>query len=48
MRLGTHVETVPARNLCTRYGSADLGIHTLHYEGAGLNESHLPEDVRGP
>ena len=45
VRLDTYVENLPARELYSRYGFTDLGVHTLHYEGTDLSQFHLFEYV---
>lgn len=45
VRLDTYVENIPARNLYTRSGFTDLGVHTVRYEGTDLSEFHLFEYV---
>lgn len=45
VRLDTYVENIPARNLYTRCGFTDLGVHTVRYEGTDLSEFHLFEYV---
>lgn len=45
VRLDTYVENTPARNLYTRCGFTDLGVHTIRYEGTDLSEFHLFEHV---
>lgn len=45
VRLDTYVGNTPARELYTRYGFTDLGVHTLHYEGTALDRFHLFEHV---
>ncbi len=45
VRLDTYIENIPARELYTHNGFADLGVHTLHYQGTDLNQFHLFEYV---
>ncbi|GAA4875066.1 GNAT family N-acetyltransferase [Serinicoccus chungangensis] len=45
VRLDTYVENAAARGLYARCGFADLGVHTLHYEGTDLDQFHLFERV---
>lgn len=45
VRLDAYVENVPARELYTRHGFTDLGLHTLRYEGTDLSQFHLFEQV---
>lgn len=45
VRLDTYVENIAARELYTRCGFTDLGVHTLQYEGTDLNQFHLFERV---
>lgn len=45
VRLDTYVENVPARRLYERCGFTDLGVHTIHYEGALVDQFHLFEYV---
>lgn len=45
VRLDTYVENSPARELYTRHGFTNLGLHTVHYEGTDLDQFHLFEYV---
>lgn len=45
VRLDTYVENVPARRLYERCGFTDLGVHTIHYDGAAVDQFHLFEFV---
>jgi ribosomal protein S18 acetylase RimI-like enzyme len=45
VRLDAYVENVPARELYTRHGFVDLGVHTLRYEGTDLSQFRLFEKV---
>lgn len=45
VRLDAYVENTPARELYTRHGFTDLGVHTVRYEGTDLNRFHLFERV---
>lgn len=45
VRLDAYVDNRPARELYTRYGFTDLGVHTLRYEGTELTQFHLFEYV---
>lgn len=43
VRLDTYVENAPARALYGRYGFTQLGLYTVHYEGASVDQFHLFE-----
>lgn len=45
VRLDAYVENIPARELYTRHGFTDLGLHTVRYEGTDLSRFHLFERV---
>ncbi|WP_131104286.1 GNAT family N-acetyltransferase [Ornithinimicrobium sufpigmenti] len=45
VRLDAYVENLPARELYTRHGFTDLGVHTVRYEGTDLSRFHLFERV---
>lgn len=45
VRLDAYVENTPARELYTRHGFTDLGVHTVRYEGTDLSRFHLFERV---
>lgn len=45
VRLDTYVENSPARELYSRYGFTNLGLHTVHYDGTDLDQFHLFEYV---
>lgn len=45
VRLDTYVENLPARRLYESLGFTDLGVHTIHYDGAVVDQFHLFEYV---